>query len=305
MDSLSLEMRPGEILGFLGPNGAGKTTTIRMVLGLIRPTSGTIEVLGERVGPNHAPSLRRVGALVETPALYLFMSATDNLSALTAGRGVSRQQIDRALATVGLSTRSREKVGNYSLGMKQRLALAVALICDPELLILDEPANGLDPAGIAEVRGLLKGISAEGRSILMSSHVLAEVDQLCDRVAIVSKGRLVKLASMTELLAEADTFLVQTDATDRTLSALKSCSWGKGAVLEDGLIVTPSPTGKGKDLIRFLAQADLFPDSVTPRRQQLEEVFLRLTAGTEEAATTQAAVPPSPGSRRPGDGKDD
>src|SRR5438045_174004 len=200
VDQLNLEVRRGEIFGFLGPNGAGKTTTIRMLLGLIAPTEGSVEILGGDVFAHRAEVLPRVGALIETPALYPFLSGRDNLRAfahLLGGAPTGR--LDDLLELVGLAGRPRTRVSAYSLGMKQRLAIAVALLNDPELLVLDEPANGLDPAGIVEMRDLLRRLAGAGKTVFVSSHVLAEVQQICERVAIIDRGRLVREAPVAEL----------------------------------------------------------------------------------------------------------
>src|SRR5262247_1113980 len=192
VNNLNLEVRRGEIFGFLGPNGAGKTTTIRMVLGLITPTAGSAEILGRDLALHRAEVLPRVGALVETPALYLYMSGRDNLRAVGAVLGgVPEARIDAVLELVGLNVRAKDRVKTYSLGMKQRLGVAMALLQDPDLLVLDEPANGLDPAGIVEMRDLMRRLAAEGKTVFISSHVLSEVRQICTRVAILNLGRLV------------------------------------------------------------------------------------------------------------------
>ncbi|HEV7128467.1 MAG TPA: ATP-binding cassette domain-containing protein, partial [Ktedonobacterales bacterium] len=176
VNGLNLEVRRGEIFGFLGPNGAGKTTTIRMALGLMAPTSGSVEILGQEVATHAARILPRVGALVEQPALYPYMSGRDNLRVVgDALGGVSERRINTVLELVALTGRDRDRVKTYSLGMKQRLGVAIALLQDPDLLILDEPANGLDPAGIVEMRDLLRQLAAQGKTVFISSHVLGEV----------------------------------------------------------------------------------------------------------------------------------
>ena len=200
VDGLDLEVQRGEVLGFLGPNGAGKTTTIRMLLGLVRPTSGRIEILGSEVTAGATGVLSRV----EAPALYPHLSGRDNLRCFgDALGGVSGRRVDELLRLFGLRDAQRARVRTYSMGMRQRLGLAVALLHDPELLILDEPANGLDPAGIAEVRQLLRRLAREGRTVFVSSHVLAEVQESCDRIAIVSRGRLMELAPVADLVGRA------------------------------------------------------------------------------------------------------
>ncbi len=277
---LTLEVHGGEILGFLGPNGAGKTTTIRMALGLIRPTAGRVEILGEDIAHHASRVLPRVGALVESPALYLYMSGRDNLRAFAAVLGgVPNRRLDEVLELVDLTGRQRDRVGSYSMGMKQRLGVATALLHDPELLMLDEPANGLDPAGIVEMRDLLRRLAAEGKTVFISSHVLGEVQQICDRVAIINHGELVRLAPVAELLGTAKDFVVRIDDAQAVLRLLQQQPWGKAARLDHNDLITGSPTGRGRDLVRFLVQAGHWPDSVSPRQHNLEEVFLSLTGG--------------------------
>ena len=280
VDRLDLEVEPAELFGFLGPNGAGKTTTIRMALGLIAPTSGSVEILGLDVRRHRTKVLPKVGALVESPALYGYLSGRDNLRAF--GRllgGVSEGRIDEVLETVALKGRDRDRVRTYSMGMKQRLGLAVALLNDPELLILDEPANGLDPAGIVEMRDLLRGLAAAGKTVFISSHVLTEVQQICTRVAIINHGRLVRVAPVAELLQSPGEFMVKVDAPERLLVELRKQEWGREARPEDGVVVTSSPDGRGRSLIKFLHEAGFEPDAVSPRQRDLEDIFLSLTHG--------------------------
>jgi ABC-2 type transport system ATP-binding protein len=277
---LTIEIERGEILGFLGPNGAGKTTTIRMALGLIRPTSGRVDILGQDVAHHGARVLPRVGALVESPALYLYMSGRDNLRAFASVLGgVPKSRLDEVLELVDLTGRQGDRVGSYSMGMKQRLGVATALLHDPDLLILDEPANGLDPAGIVEMRDLLRRLASQGKTVFISSHVLGEVQQICDRVAIINKGELVRLAPVAELLGTAEDFSVRVDNPQAVVQLLQQQPWGKNARLDHAEVITPSPTGRGRDLVRFLVQAGHWPDSVAPRQHNLEEVFLSLTGG--------------------------
>jgi ABC-2 type transport system ATP-binding protein len=275
---LDLEVERGEIFGFLGPNGAGKTTTIRMALGLVRPTSGRVDVLGRDVRRHGTEVLPRVGALVESPALYGYMSGRDNLRAFASVLGgVPAARIEEVLEVVDLAGRQRDRVNSYSMGMKQRLGLAVALLHDPELLVLDEPANGLDPAGIVEMRDLMRRLAASGKTIFVSSHVLGEVQQICDRVAIINLGRLVRVAPVADLVGAHGEFVVRVEPAERALEAVRAQPWGAAARIEDGSLVTTSPTGRGRDLVRFLAQAGFWPDAVSERQHDLEEIFLELT----------------------------
>ena len=275
---LDLEVRHGEVFGFLGPNGAGKTTTIRMALGLIRPTAGRVEVLGLDVREHRAEVLPRVGALVETPALYPYLSGRQNLRAFAHMLGgVPDARLDEVLELVGLVDRQHDRVRAYSMGMKQRLAVAIALLNDPELLILDEPANGLDPAGIVEMRDLLRQLASAGKAVFISSHVLAEVQQICDRVAIIDRGSLVREATVADLVASHGEFVLRLEDPAPALALLRTQPRGTAARLDDGALVAASPTGRGRDLVRFLARAGIWADAIEERQRNLEEVFLSLT----------------------------
>ena len=200
VDSVDLRVPRGAAFGYLGPNGAGKTTLIRMLLGLTPATAGTMSVLGRRVPRERGPALARVGAIVEEPRFHPFLTGRENLQIAAAVRDAEAQaRIDGALKRVGLTERADERVRSYSLGMRQRLGVGRALLADPELLLLDEPTNGLDPAGIREFRDMIRGFIGEGRTVLLSSHLLDEVDKICDGVAIVDRGRVVVQGSIEEL----------------------------------------------------------------------------------------------------------
>src|SRR6266446_6349392 len=281
VDNLNLEVRRGEILGFLGPNGAGKTTTIRMALGLIAPTSGSVEILGLAVVTQRANVLPRVGALVETPALYLYLSGRDNLRAVASVLGgVPKARIDAVLELVGLSARQKDRVRTYSLGMKQRLGVAMALLQDPDVLVLDEPANGLDPAGIVEMRDLMHRLSAEGKTVFISSHLLPEVQQICTRVAIINLGKLVTESTIEDLTKGHGEFAVTLEHAEMALAAIQEQAWGRDAHLDaDGTLITPAPGERGRELNLFLVKAGFAPDTITQATQDLEQVFLHLTNG--------------------------
>ena len=280
VDHLDLQVDRGELFGFLGPNGAGKTTTIRMALGLVAPTNGSIEILGLEVRHNRSKVLPRVGALVESPALYGYMSGRNNLRAFAdLLGGVKEKRIDEVLDIVSLTGRDKDKVKTYSMGMKQRLGLAIALLNDPDLLILDEPANGLDPAGIVEMRDLLRGLAAEGKTVFISSHVLSEVQQICNRVAIINHGKLIRVAPVHELIDSPGEFAIKVDAPDALVVALKLQPWGQEARVEEGVVITRAPEGRGRNLIAFLVQNGHNPDSVAERQRDLEDIFLSLTGG--------------------------
>jgi len=279
VDHLNLEVRAGEIFGFLGPNGAGKTTTMRMALGLIRPTSGWVEVFGQDVARHAESVLPKVGPLVETPALYLHLSGRDNLSAFAAPLGgVPAARLEALLELVQLGDRQRDKVGTYSLGMKQRLGLAVALLHDPELLVLDEPANGLDPAGIRSIRSLLRELRDSGKTVFISSHVLGEVERLCDRVAILRRGQLIQVGRIEDFRDASGPFVVEVENPQGALDLLHCQPWGQGARLDaQGRIVTEAPGGIGRELNTVLSRAGFVPDGIGRQQRDLEEIFLELT----------------------------
>jgi ABC-2 type transport system ATP-binding protein len=272
-------------MGFLGPNGAGKTTTIRMALGLIAPTAGSVEILGQKVATHGSRILPRVGALVETPALYLYMSGRNNLRAVASVLGgVPRSRIDAVLDLVGLRARQKDRVRTYSLGMKQRLGVAIALLQDPDLLILDEPANGLDPAGIVEMRDLMHRLTAEGKTVFISSHLLTEVQQICTRVSIINLGKLVKVSTIEDLISGHGEFVVTLERAQEALALVKAQPWGKDARLDTrGALVTTAPGKRGRDLNLFLVDAGFAPETIAQSTQDLEQVFLELTnSGTGE-----------------------
>jgi ABC-2 type transport system ATP-binding protein len=280
VDELNLEVRRCDIFGFLGPNGAGKTTTIRMILGLVAPTSGVVRILGKNVVMYPDKTLPHVGALIETPALYPYLSAYDNLCVVTLalGRGVPKKDLNVLLGLVGLAERQKDLVKTYSLGMKQRLGIAIALLQNPKLLILDEPTNGLDPAGIVEIRDLILRLSNEDITIFISSHLLTEIQQICTRVAIIDQGRLVTEASVSELTEAQGEFCIKVRYPDEALELIKKQLWGQKAYLLEGqTLITKSPDGSGSTLNLFLVQAGFVPETLQPYTQDLEQIFLRLT----------------------------
>lgn len=278
VDKLNLEVRRGEIVGFLGPNGAGKTTSIRMLLGLITPTAGRVELFGRELASERALLLPRIGALVETPALYLHMTGRENLRAVGAVLGgVSHQRVQTVLEQVGLQARQKDRVRTYSLGMKQRLGVGIALLNNPDLLILDEPANGLDPAGIVEMRDLMHRLVEEGKTIFLSSHLLGEVQQICSRVVFINAGRLVADKTVAELTRGQGEFAVRLERPQEALALLQQQPWGKRARLDqNGMVLTHAPQESGRELSAFLTQAGFPPDSLAPATQNLEDVFFSL-----------------------------
>ncbi len=274
---LDLAVPEGGVFGFLGPNGAGKTTTIRCLLGLVRPSGGRCRLLGSDTSADLRRVIARVGSVVETPALYPRFSGRRNLELLGRLHALGPVVIGRALERVGLSERAGDLVKNYSLGMRQRLGIAAALLKDPDVLILDEPANGLDPAGIKEVRELLRSLGAEGRTVFVSSHILSEVQQMADRVAILSKGRCVASGPVNEVLASGRSraLVARVDAPDRALQILSSAGLDvalDGDVLRIGLRPEEAAT-----VTRLLAEQGLYVSELGPEQIDLEMVFLQLT----------------------------
>jgi ABC-2 type transport system ATP-binding protein len=273
----------GGVFGFLGPNGAGKTTTIRCLLGLVRPTRGNARLLGASSSRELAAVLPRVGSIVETPTFFRNFSARRNLRLLAGIDGIGPRAVDEALQRVGLADRARDPVRTYSLGMNQRLGIAAALLKDPAVLILDEPANGLDPAGIKEVRDLLRTLGGEGRTVFLSSHILSEVEHVCDRVAILDRGRTVAEGSVDEVLARGRPaeLVVRLDDLDAGATALGRA--GMTARRDgDQLRVDPPPEGASA-VTRALADAGLYLTELRREEVSLEDVFLELT-GHEDGA---------------------
>lgn len=278
VDQLDLEVHRGEVVGLLGPNGAGKSTTIGMILGLVRPTAGTAEVMGRDVWRDHENALAKSGAIVETPAFYPYLSGRDNLTALALIRcGASRARIDPLLERVGLSARAKTKYRTYSLGMKQRLGIASTLLSDPPLVILDEPANGLDPAGQREIRELVRELAKEEHGVLLASHLLYEVEQICDRVLVINKGKLIASGTIAEITAGAGTIEVAVSDPARAAAILRGLP-GIADVQETemGVKVTAERT-RGADVNRALAAAGIYASAIVPHKSSLEDVFLQIT----------------------------
>ena len=274
---LDLSVPEGGVFGFLGPNGAGKTTTIRCLLGLVRPSAGRLSLLGADVAHALPSVIGRVGSIVEAPAMFPRFSGRRNLEILARIHGEGDAAIDASLERVGLRDRARDPVRTYSLGMKQRLAIAATLLRDPSLLILDEPANGLDPAGIVEVRELLRSLGAEGRTIFVSSHILSEVQQTADHVAIVAKGRLIKAGAVGDVLATTGTSGVIVKLADLEAGRRVLADANIPATIQAGAIRADVPADHSERISRTLAQAGLYVTELRPDTIDLETVFLELT----------------------------
>lgn len=280
VDGLDLSVPDGGVFGFCGPNGSGKTTTIRCLLGLVRPSRGTMRLLGAPVPEGLPASIRRVGAIVEAPAMFPTMTARRNLELLGALDGIGRKRVGEVLDEVGLGERADEAVGKYSLGMRQRLGLGAALLKDPELIILDEPANGLDPAGIAQVRTLLRQLGQEGRTVFVSSHLLTEVEATCDRVAIVNRGRLVADGTVADVLGGNAELLVRVGNLVAACAVLTAAGM-KVAIAGDHLMVAGS--AEPSAVSSTLGAAGHWVTELRPVQRSLEDRFFELT-GTETAA---------------------
>ena len=278
VDNLSFDIKEGEIFGFLGPNGAGKSTAIRAMLSLIKPDEGDIEIFNKSVKKKKNSALEGVGALVERPDFYEYLSAHRNLSLLATMDNVSKKRIDEVLEIVGLTDRREDKVKAYSQGMKQRLGIAQALLCDPKLLILDEPTNGLDPRGMKEVRDLIRKLSQEGITILLSSHILHEVEQACTTMAIINLGKLIKIGSVYDLLNESDTFVTEIKAEPliQAKKVLESLDYISNITESDGTFKVRIANKDLKKLTRELVKADIDVSAIIPRTS-LEDYFLSLT----------------------------
>ncbi|GAC1617857.1 MAG: ABC transporter ATP-binding protein [Ktedonobacteraceae bacterium] len=276
---LNLEISRGEVFGFLGPNGAGKTTTIRMLLNLIKPTSGEVKLFGETLTQRNAGRLLpNVGALIEQPSFQSYLSGRDNLIAVGGYTGgIGQQRIDEVLQIVGLGERGRDIYATYSLGMRQRLGVGAALLTDPELIILDEPGNGLDPAGIVEMRALIRHLAQMGKTIFVSSHILAEVRQVCTRIGIVRSGELIASGAVETLLRSTSRWEIEVEKPQDTLRLLANIPQLRTPIIENGLIIVNAPTIRGRDLIYYLAQNGIWPESVRRAEEDLEHIFLRLT----------------------------
>jgi len=278
VDSISFAVQPGQVFGFLGPNGAGKTTTIRMLVGLIRPTSGRVLIDGRDLNDNFEAAMRAIGCIVETPDLYRFLTGRENLEHFARMlRGIDSARIEEVADMVQLKHRLDDRVGTYSLGMRQRLGIAQALLGRPRLLILDEPANGLDPAGIREIRHLFRELAGQGLSIFISSHLLAEIELMCDHVAIIHKGKIVTTGSVEGLIS-----------TRRELELRVNDPEGAGAVLagmsigferRNGSLTVAAESSQVPLIVSNLVGAGIEVHEIASRAQTLEEMFLEATGG--------------------------
>lgn len=320
VNDLHLEVMRGDVFGFLGPNGSGKTTTIRMLLGLIRPTAGRAILFGMDNAYQLAEIQQRIGAIVETPVFYPYLSGLDNLRVIAASSGmrlgpINDRRLEEVLEIVELQSYQTLAYRKYALGMKQRLGIAAALLTDPELVLLDEPTNGLDPTGMIEIRHLIQRLSTLGKTIFLSSHILYEVQQVCNRVAILQKGNLIKQGKVSELLQQTQQIELRLNTENELQQALSLLQ----TVREQGIewirqvevsthprngrvLLVDAPTARSAEINELLARHNLFVAELHPREGSLEEVFLELTArpfaagthtGMEALAESPIYVPPT------------
>ena len=274
VDALDLRVRRGEVYGFLGPNGAGKTTTLRMLLGLVRPTSGSAVVLG--AAPGSPAALSRIGAVVEGPGLYPYLSGRDNLRVLAGHAGAAPDRVATVLAETGLSDRAADRARTYSMGMKQRLGVAAALLKDPDLLILDEPTNGLDPAGMAEMRSFIRSLARGGRTVVLSSHLMGEVEQVCDRVGVIREGALVAEGTVEQLRGRA-TLRVRAEPLGEAALLLAGLAEVADVTTDGGVLELTADVAAAADINHALVTAGIAVSEISERRASLEDAFLELT----------------------------
>jgi ABC-2 type transport system ATP-binding protein len=283
VDELSFDVPHGSVFGFLGPNGAGKTTTIGMMLGLVPPDGGTAEILGYDIRRSLPEVLSHTGAVVERPAFYPYLSGRQNLQIVASLRGIDDPTtVDRLLDTVGLTERADANFGGYSTGMRQRLGLASVLIGEPQLLILDEPTSGLDPAGQHEIRAFLKELPKAGRTVLISSHQLGEVQEVCSHVAIINRGKLVVAGPIGEIVGRGQRLEIGVDRPDAAIQLLRSMPGVDEARVEDGRVIVAANAELAGRINRALIEAHFDVHLLRPREDALEERFLELTSETAE-----------------------
>ena len=277
VDQLNLSVNKGEVYGFLGPNGAGKTTTLRMLVGLIRPTAGSATVAGH--APGEPAGMARIGAIIETPAFYPYLTGWDNLKVIADYCGVPESRLGDALEQVELTPRARTKFGTYSMGMKQRLGVAAALIKEPDLLILDEPTNGLDPQGMIDMRNLIVELGKGSRTVLVSSHLLGEVEQMCTRIGVIQKGRLVAEGTIDDLRG-ATTLSVRADPVPHAQEVLTRMLGADSVSQADGVFNLKVDPARAAEVNRELVTAGVAVSELVAGQKSLEEIFIELT-GTE------------------------
>lgn len=279
VDGISFHVEQGQVFGFLGPNGSGKTTTIGMLLGIITPTAGVVTLMGKAGSRGLHEARQRTGATLETPNFYPYLSGLDNLRVVANVKGVGRKEIDDVLALVGLTKRQKDRFETYSLGMKQRLAIAATMLGDPDLVVLDEPANGLDPEGMREIRDIIGALAARGKTIFVSSHMLWEVERTCTHVAIISKGRIVRQSSVKDITAGAVVASIRAPDLEALRKIAESYAGAGSARVEgDSVIVALNADDLG-GLNQYIASQGVYVTHLLRQHQSLEDVFIELTSG--------------------------
>ncbi|MFN8668055.1 MAG: ABC transporter ATP-binding protein [Gemmatimonadaceae bacterium] len=277
VDAISFSVESGQVFGFLGPNGSGKTTTIGMLLGIITPSSGEVHLLGRSGRDGLHAARQQIGATLETPNFYPYLSGWDNLRIVANLKGVAQKGIEETLELVGLLQRRKDKFEGYSLGMKQRLAIAATLLGNPQLVILDEPANGLDPDGMREIRELIVALGARGKTVFVSSHLLNEVERTCTHVAILRKGRIVRQASVQELLNTAMVVELRGGDVETLQRAAQRYPKAESVRTRDGAVLVQLQDDDSASLNRWLAGEGVYVSVLAPQRLSLEEAFIDLT----------------------------
>jgi ABC-2 type transport system ATP-binding protein len=305
LQGLDMSVPSGQVYGFLGPNGSGKTTALRLLTGLLRPSAGTIWLFGQEYSWKDRKRLFRVGSLIETPAFYPYLSGRENLAVLAAvGPPTPVSRIDQVLEYVGMSGRAKDPVQTYSLGMKQRLGIAAAMLSDPDLLLLDEPANGLDPGGMVAMRETLRWFTKElGKTVLVSSHLLHEIEQLADVVGIIDRGRLIREGNLEQMLEEAGRIRVRVDPAQMSQAAAVLGNFAPGRPLygidsgdEAGWFTVNVPPNRAAELNRALSEAGIFASGLEPG-SDLETIFLEITGpggDVHDRPAVSAEPPPGP-----------
>ena len=284
VDHLDLVVKRGEVVGLLGPNGAGKSTTIGMILGLVRPTAGSAEVLGKDVAAHREEALAGLGAMLEVTSFYPYLTGRENLTALAILRGGgAHARVEPLLKRLGLADREKAKFRTYSLGMRQRLGIASTLLSDPAMVILDEPGNGLDPAGQREIRELITELAKEGRGVLLASHLLHEVELVCDRVVVIQKGRIIAAGTIAEITSGGSSYEILVPEPARAADVLRRVEGVREVrATEQGLEVVAGPD-LGQALNRALVGGGLYASAIVPHQSSLEDVFLELTEREADA----------------------
>jgi ABC-2 type transport system ATP-binding protein len=280
VSNLDLEIHRGDVFGFLGPNGSGKTTTIGLMLGLLMPTAGNVEILGHNVQRERAV-LKRVGAMAETAAFFPYLSGYNNLRVLSLMSDVPAKRIWEVLELVGMKDRARSRFRTYSLGMRQRLGIAAALLSDPEVLLLDEPTIGLDPAGMKEVRDLVAELGRQGKTIFFCSHLLYEVEQICSRVAIIRRGKVLAEGKIAELLHPSKYVEIVVNEIARASEILGSVDWIVNLQAGEKSMTLQLKDREASEVVRLLSEQGIYPSAVVPKSSTLEDFFLEVT-GEEE-----------------------